>query len=466
MVKHKESAPARSHPEPASVLTSKRMPWVFLVILLIMIFLVLVWNAKVRYHEFIHNQNRLMQSSVNGVSAQLEIFISELRRAVHLFADTERERLDFLAENPDDEATLKKLNEATHRHFPHAFALTIADKHGDPLITDYDGLIGDICIQDMHTFSKSRLHSEIYIHPHPGAYHFDIMVDWEQNTHSKGIFFVSFRTGLLSEVIKHGQLPGHQLLLLNKNIPGLIEVTAGGARIKLKRPFFLTLDEMQRIDFSMPVKGTAWRLVDLPDASLYKSVRNRLIYETSMVMLTFIVVSGLLMWLYRHAQGKQRIMEHKLNHDPVTGLPNRHHLMNYLEKLIDSYHKSDSTLTLLLIDLGSFRRLKGTFFEHRVDDTLVKEVAMRLNKYLDNVTLLARIDDHDYAAILSNKELEKNPQLVASLLTELKKPYGQMADITLAKPCIGVATYPSDGANVYALIRHAGMQLYAARQKF
>ncbi|MBI5461470.1 MAG: GGDEF domain-containing protein [Gammaproteobacteria bacterium] len=301
-----------------------RGAWFFSLLILAMVGAMLAWNAHVRDREFATYQQRLMESSVNGTAAELGVFIGELRRSVHLFVDTERAQLDRLAADPADEQTLEKLNAAVRKHFPEAFAFTLADNEGNPLLDDFDGLVGEICINDMQTFATHREHSKVYIHPNPTAYHFDIMVDREHNGGSAGIFFVSFTTDILSRTLKHGEVPGHKLLLLKQDVPGLIEVTSDGVRIKLQREFKLSAREIARIGYTAPISGTSWDLVDLPDPDLYTSMRDNILRESVLIVLAFLTINGAMLWMLHRSQAKRRTLEHLYHHDPVTGLPNSH----------------------------------------------------------------------------------------------------------------------------------------------
>lgn len=444
-------------------MSTQSIPWILLILILTMLGTVLSWNAQVRYQEFTTYQQRLMESSVNGTVAQLELFISELQRSVHLFADTEHKRLEMLEADPDDQKILGQLDAATRKYFPEAFAITVANGDGEPLLTDYNGLIGDVCLKDMNTFGTNRQHSKVYVHPHPTRYHFDIMVDWEDDGHASGIFFVSFNANLLSKMLEHGELPSHKLLLLKQDVPGLIEITADGARIELHREFKLSKEEMSRIGYSEHVKGTLWDVVDLPNANLYSDMYTAIWRETGLIILVFLIVTGMMVSIYQRSQRKRREIEYEYNHDPVTGLPNRHLFMKTLERMTRNGRGSSIPFTLLMIDLGRFQRLKGTFFAHRVDDTLIQSVAKRIEKALEEAKIVARIGEGDYVALLPTGDADQIESFVHKVLTALKQPLGIQSDIMLINSCTGYARFPEDGKDGYALIRHAGTQIYSVR---
>lgn len=439
--------------------------WVFPVLILSMVGAMLTWNALIRYQEFSAYQQRIMDNSVNGTSAEISVFLSELRRSIHLFADKESALIDRVATNPDDSDIFEQLGTSVRKHFPESFAYTIADKTGTPLIEDFDGLVGEVCIKDMQTFATGRSHSKVYIHPHPTQYHFDIMVDRGHGNGSDGIFFVSFTTDILSRILKHGEVPGHRLILLKQDIPGLIEVTADGARIELQREFKLSTQEMERIGHSVAIKGTLWDLIDLPDADLYTGMRNDILRETILIFLMFITAGGIMFWLLVLSQSKRRKLEYLYNHDPVTGLPNRNFFAEQFLYMTRSKTTGHPEFALMLIDTGSLRNVKGDFFEQHTNDEMKRNVSERLERALCDAGILARIEDTYYATLLPGTSTEQLESVSRDILSSLHPPFGSDNGFILDNPCIGIAIYPENGRDLDTLMRHANMQIYGNRKQ-
>lgn len=443
----------------------RRSAWLFSLPIFAMVGAMLIWNAHIRYREFETYQQRLMESSVNGTAAEVGVFISELRRSVHLFADKEDVRIDALAANPEDLDTFEQLGLAVRTHFPESFAYTIADNSGQPLIADFDGLVGEICVRDMQTFATNRQHSKVYIHPHPTTYHFDVMVYREHGSDIAGVFFVSFTTDILARILKHGEMPGHRLMLLKQDIPGLIEVASEGVRIDLQREFKLNTQELSRIRYSVPIDGTSWELVDLPDPDLYTKMLRNIQQETVLILITFVAVGGAMLRLLSRSQAKRRRLEYLYHHDAVTGLPNRYLFLDKFAHLVEAGAKdTGSEFAVLLIDIGPIRRVKGSFLDRHPGDALYKEIAARLERAVCAITILARIDEVNYAVLLSGQNLDQVGPVSNSILTALQRPFGQDNETLLANPCVGAAIYPMHGRDLDTLMRHARVQIYSARQ--
>lgn len=446
------------------LLVSHKLTWIFVITTLAMVGILLTWLTDVRYRDFNEYQQRIMQSSANGTAGEIGMYMSELRRSVHLFADNEGELLHELATHPDDTRLHERLNQAVHTHFPDAFAFTIAERSGKPLLEDFDGLLGEVCVKDIQKFAADRPHSRVYIHPHPTAYHFDIMVDWERDGSSQGIFFVSFPADILSRILKHGQIPDHQLMLLNHDIPGLIEVTDVGARIKLNREFKLSPEETRRISYFTPIQGTSWDMADLPAPALFQNAYNRIRQEALLIMLVFVAVSAMMTGLLLRTQVKNRKLEHLYTHDPLTELPNRYLLIERLQKLILMAQREQLQFALFLIDLGNFKKPEGTFFEIQNNNSLLKLAGQRIQDMLPASATLARLSGNEFAVLLPDVSTEQASHIAEKVREGLNQSLIPGNPITLPHASIGIAGYPEHGKDFESLIQRANLAMHSAKR--
>jgi diguanylate cyclase (GGDEF)-like protein len=445
--------------------SAQKITLVFSVLVLLMVAALLVWTGSIRYRDFETHQQELMKSSVEGTAGEIGIFINELRRGARLFADIEGVRLERLMRDPDNTVLYDAIQKSVKTHFPDAFAFTIADKNGKPFVTDFEGRIGETCVNDVRRFVSDRSHSGIYVHPNQEMYHFDIMVEWERNGQRFGIFFISFSTDILARILKHGQIPGHRLMLLRQNIPGLIEIAAGGARIALDREFKLTAREMHGIGYSVPVGGTFWDLADLPEPGLFENARTGLWREAVMLMSAFVLVSVLMAGVLFRAHARNRELEYLYTHDPATGFPNRYFLLDRLQRCAHSARQEKFSFALLLIDLGEVKRAGGAFFNRHNDDALVREAGERMQKTLRASDVLARLAGSEYAVLMYRTAAEEAAGIASGLLENLKTPFAVEANAKFPRVCIGLAVFPEHGTDAEALLQHAGAALYAAKLK-
>ncbi|UCE88897.1 MAG: PAS domain S-box protein [Pseudomonadota bacterium] len=285
-------------------------------IMLVMVSLLVLWYGRLQYEDFRVYQQVLAKNSVDGVADEIGEFVRDLEQAVVLFIEDEYPLIKHLIAFPEDQEAIASLREELNTHFPNHFAFTIADASGVPLLGNYDLLVNERCETDIQDFVAHGLDYDVYIHPHPQVYHFDIMSPLRaQGGTLGGVFFVSFRTDVLSRLITNGEIHGHDLFLLRKDRPGLIEVASGGARIELKErdgEFFLSDAELGRLEHRAAVGGTRWELVDIPKAGFYPDYLARIVQQSLLIMLLFFAVGGVFLWYIRREEARRAASERAL----------------------------------------------------------------------------------------------------------------------------------------------------------
>ena len=441
----------------------RRFALVFAVFAIVTMGALLAWTSHVRYREFEAHQQELMRSSVEGAAGEIGIFLNELRRAARLFADTEAPRLRRLMRNPEDYGLYDALQASVKSHFPEAFAFTLADKNGKPYVTDFEGRVEEICAKDMRQFAADRAHSGIYVHPNNQMYHFDIMVDWKREGKTMGIFFVSFSADIIARILKHGELPGHELMLLKRDMPDLIEITSAGARVVLDRGFKLSPEEMRRIGYSVPVGGTFWNLVDMPEAGLFENARRDIWREALIIMVSILAVSAVMgVLLFRYHRRNKRL-EYLYTHDPATGLPNRYFLLDRLQRCLHTGRRKNSSCALLFIDLGGFRITSGALLHQRNNQILMREAGDRVRRALSASDISAHLAGNEFAVMQPGVDAETARKTASAVLEALRQPFTADKSVTLPKVAVGIALAPEHGEDAETLTQSATNALYAAR---
>lgn len=275
---------------------------VYVLIILCMIGALLAWQAWSRTDSFDRFHRLLGVTAVRGAADELEILLGELRRSMRLFAVDRQALLASILDTPDDDNRWLELESAVQEHFPEVFGLTLTDTAGNVLRPDFENRVADICQQDILAFIEQGYTEQGHIHPNPLGYHFDIMVPWGSQDAPRGVFFLSFHPTLLSRVLQRLQPPGHELLLLDRNKPGLIEVTARGARDTLEREYFLTPQEQSRVMETRPVTGSRWDIVDIPRGTLHFREAKRNWAYASTVFAVFVAVTLLMLTQLRRKE--------------------------------------------------------------------------------------------------------------------------------------------------------------------
>lgn len=278
---------------------------------MLMVGIVLARNATRSYQDFHDHQQEMMRHSVVGAADEIALLVEELERSVQLFADSQHVLLDALADHPFDETRDSTLKVQINRYFPrhHAYTLTTAD--GTPIIHIFDTLLGDLCRKEIQHFSRTGRAEEILIHPRPDAYHFDVMAHMHGSRHPEAVFFVSFGPEVVARVLRNAQMHGHDLMLVRRDRPGLVEVSADGSRDRLTRAAELSPDELRGVGHSVPVPGTRWNLIDLPSSKLYRVELRRVWAQNAVVMVLFLAVSASMLLFIRREERRRSAAEQR-----------------------------------------------------------------------------------------------------------------------------------------------------------
>jgi diguanylate cyclase (GGDEF)-like protein/PAS domain S-box-containing protein len=166
-------------------------------------------------------------------------------------------------------------------------------------------------------------------------------------------------------------------------------------------------------------------------------------------------------------QTSQRLAEEQAlffaNHDMLTGLPNRVYLSNELHKSIVTSRRSQTPLSVLLLDLDRFKSVNDTY-GHHTGDLLLKEVALRIRSTLREDDFVARLGGDEFVVIQVDVTQPRAAETLAGKLVEkLGQPYQLEGSEIMTGASVGISTCPSDGSDVVDLLKKADLALYRAK---
>jgi diguanylate cyclase (GGDEF)-like protein len=150
--------------------------------------------------------------------------------------------------------------------------------------------------------------------------------------------------------------------------------------------------------------------------------------------------------------------------DSITGVANHRFFQQRLRQVIEQARRSDQELSLLVIDIDSFKDLNDRFGHIEGDHVLV-EIAKRLNSQLRGEDLLARYAGDEFVVVLPGVNMRVSLEIAARLLRSVRsRPFemsnGETVVVTLS---IGAATYPEDATSDEELIGAADTAMYLAK---
>jgi diguanylate cyclase (GGDEF)-like protein len=151
--------------------------------------------------------------------------------------------------------------------------------------------------------------------------------------------------------------------------------------------------------------------------------------------------------------------------DPLTGLANRTSLSPGRDQAVERARRRGAKLAGVFMDLDGFKQVNDAH-GHDIGDGLLVEVARRLRTVLRASDFVARLGGDEFFVVI--EEVHDVPAvdgIARKLLSELLEPYelagGKRAQITAS---LGVSVFPDDAGDAQALMKHADMAMYAAKE--
>ncbi|MGR0279163.1 putative bifunctional diguanylate cyclase/phosphodiesterase [Marinomonas dokdonensis] len=155
-----------------------------------------------------------------------------------------------------------------------------------------------------------------------------------------------------------------------------------------------------------------------------------------------------------------REMQRLANVDSLTGLANRHHLTDQLNRF---YTSPTTPCALFLIDLDNFKAVNDAL-GHAAGDDLLRAVSRRMTNILPEQAVLARLGGDEFALIIREPlKPEELAEFGQTLLNRISKPWNSGGHKLDVHASIGIAIAHQDAQCVENLLKAADLALYAAK---
>jgi len=168
-----------------------------------------------------------------------------------------------------------------------------------------------------------------------------------------------------------------------------------------------------------------------------------------------------------HDITQRKIMEEQLRHlalyDSLTDLPNRVSLQDSLTQALERAEQTAGTVALLVLGLNRFEEVKDAF-GHHFGDSLLRQIGLRLIHTVQNGDIVARPGEHEFALLLPMADTASARRVMENIYTALKEPICVGEYPLHVEVSIGVALSPEHGTDAPALLQHAHVAMYKAKQ--
>ena len=150
-------------------------------------------------------------------------------------------------------------------------------------------------------------------------------------------------------------------------------------------------------------------------------------------------------------------------YDSLTGLANRHHMAGRLATTLTAYQVAKRSCALMMLDLDRFKQVNDTL-GHQAGDELLKQVAQRLRRVIDETCEIGRLGGDEFQIVLPDAD-DRGAlgELGHKIITMLSQPYSIDGARCVIGASVGIAIAPYDGLESEELIRNADLALYAAK---
>ena len=202
-----------------------------------------------------------------------------------------------------------------------------------------------------------------------------------------------------------------------------------------------------------PIASAAWHAM-LPVAGVLEAV----------LLALYLLLLPLLRRTSNRLSRQMEEIKRLALHDALTGLPNRTLLRQRLQEELAAGDDQDAALAVLLLDLDRFKEINDTL-GHESGDELLCAIADRLRNLMRDGDLVARLGGDEFAVVCRLAKGREEALLVSERLRRgLEDPIA-VAGMTLeVEASVGIALHPEHGTDVEALMRHADIAMYRAKE--
>jgi diguanylate cyclase (GGDEF)-like protein len=161
---------------------------------------------------------------------------------------------------------------------------------------------------------------------------------------------------------------------------------------------------------------------------------------------------------------EQRLL-HLANHDPLTGLHNRHRLIDALEAEIAECVGTKRRSALFFIDLDQFKYVNDTC-GHAAGDELLKLASRQIRHGVRGDDLVARFGGDEFVVLLRDIS-RQDAKIVASQVLEIMRSLKHVEqDRVFHLQCsVGIATINGDRFSAHELIAQADIACQTAKSR-
>jgi diguanylate cyclase (GGDEF)-like protein len=185
------------------------------------------------------------------------------------------------------------------------------------------------------------------------------------------------------------------------------------------------------------------------------------IFEAVLLIL-FVLLVPVLRKVTKRVRRQMEEIEYRALYDDLTGLPNRTLFRDRIDELIRAQSPEGAAGAIMLLDVDRFKEINDAL-GHDFGDLLLQEVAKRLCVLMEPTETLARLGGDEFGILLPDASAEKAVAVADRLHRALETPFALRGLPLEVAMSVGVAVYPDHGSDLEALLQHADVAVYLAK---
>lgn len=160
----------------------------------------------------------------------------------------------------------------------------------------------------------------------------------------------------------------------------------------------------------------------------------------------------------------ESMIDYLAHFDTLTQLPNQVLFHDRLTNEIAHAIRNHETFAVFVLDLDNFKKINNVY-GHNVGDSLLIEVAKRLQHTIREDDTVARMGGDSFTLLLKSISYEEDAAIIATKIQNaLNQPYLLGDREVFITASIGIALFPLDGNSAQDLIKHGDAALHKAKE--
>ncbi len=145
-------------------------------------------------------------------------------------------------------------------------------------------------------------------------------------------------------------------------------------------------------------------------------------------------------------------MEHMAIIDMLTGLYNRRHILELVEREYERYQRYNSSFSIIMMDLDHFKTINDRY-GHQAGDCVLQQLSAIFESSLRKMDIPGRMGGEEFIILLPETELRQAGQVAERIRAKIEStPFdfdGQILQVTAS---FGVATMASSISSLQELV--------------